>query len=91
MTNTIYFGSFSGYEEYYAVGSTAEEVKRLLWRMYANNFYGRPTKEDRRVFESEAWIRKLEFCEGLGYNTMCGENYTIKGNKLQTAKEVKER
>lgn len=83
MTNTIYFGSFSGYEEYYAIGQSAEEVKRLLWRMYANNFYGKPTKEDRRVFDDEVSIEEIAAVELFGYNTAYKESYTLKNNRLK--------
>lgn len=87
-TNKMYFGTFSSYEEYYAIGSNPEEVKKLLWRMYANNFCkgSKPTKEDRRIFEEEATIEEMEKVEAFGYNTAYKECYTLKSNKLQRMK-----
>lgn len=85
MTNKMYFGSFSSYEEYYAIGSNPEEVKKLLWRMYANNFCrgSKPTKEDRRIFDDEVCIEELAKVEAFGYNTAYKESYTLKNNRLK--------
>lgn len=81
----LYFGTFSAYEDYYAVGSTKEEVKKMLWKMYSRNFYGKPTKEDRKSFEEEVYIREIK-ADCFGYNTMNKECYIAKGNRLERAK-----
>ena len=85
MEHDLYFGIFYAYEEYYAIGETAEDVKKLLWKMYKNNFCGSPTKEDKRVFEDEIFIQKFRKTDNFGYETKYGECYTIKNNKLTRA------
>lgn len=82
MTHEFYFGSYSAYEEYYAIGETPEEVKAILWKMYCYNCYNKPTKEDKATFEEEVYIRKINGVQAFGYNTKYGESYTLKANKL---------
>lgn len=86
MTNELYFGTFSSYEEYYAIGSTAEEVKNLLWKMYSYACYNKPTKEDRQTFEDEVTIEKFTGVKSFGYSTAYKECYIIKGRKLERLK-----
>lgn len=84
--NKMYFGTYSVYEEYYAIGESAEEVKKLLWRMYCFNCYNRPTKEDRKSFEEEVNIREIKTSKAWGYNTQYKECYKLSGNKLERLK-----
>lgn len=85
MKNTgLYFGTFSAYEEYYAIGQSKEEVKTLLWKMYSRNFYGRPTKEDKATFEEEVSVEKFNLVEGFGYNTKFGGCYTLAKGRLKS-------
>lgn len=82
MAHEFYFGVFKAYEEYYAIAETAEDVKKMLWKMYSFNYYGKPTKEDRETFNEEVYIKKVSGVQAFGYNTAYGETYTTKGNKL---------
>ena len=71
MGNYIYIGEFGAYEEYYAVGTTYEEVKALLWKMYCGNCYNKPTREERKEFEETVYIRELPINDncGFGFNS----------------------
>lgn len=84
----LYFGSFGCYEDYYAIGSNPEEVKKILWKMYANNFCrgSKPTKEDRRDFEEVAYVEEVKAVEVFGYNTKCGDCFTLQNNRLKRLK-----
>lgn len=86
MANTIYFGVFNSYEEYYAIGETAEDVKKLLWKMYCFNCYSKPTKEDRKTFEEEIYIRAIKSGKTFGYNTKFCECYKLSGARLERVK-----
>lgn len=88
MKHDFYFGTYSVYEDYYAIGETVEEVKTILWKMYVYNCYNKPTKEDRRIFEEEVYIRKIKGVQAFGYNTAHGESYTLKANKLTRTEQT---
>ena len=86
---TIYYGRYSAYEEYYAIADTYENCKKMLWAMYKNNFYGRPTKEDRAEFEETVNIEKIsnfDLSKGFGVNT---KDYQPRAN-YRTLKAVGE-
>lgn len=88
MTHDFYFGRVSAYEDYYAIGNSKKEVKDILWKMYSFNFYGKPTEEDRRTFEEEVYIEKIEGVQSFGYNTKYGNSYTVKNNRLINTDEL---
>jgi hypothetical protein len=88
MKHEFYFGIFRAYEDYYAIGETEQEVKTLLWRMYSYNFYGKPAKENKRIFEEEVYIKKVAGVQGFGYNTKFGASYTIKNNRLTNTNKL---
>ena len=89
MKHEFYFGTFSSYEDYIAIGKTPEEVKAILWKMYTFNYYGKPNKDDRRIFEEEVNIYPVISGAAFGYNTAFHETYTTKGNRLITTKKFK--
>lgn len=89
----LYFGTFGSYEEYYAFGNNPEEVKKILWKMYCRNCYGKPTKEDKRIFEEEHNVKavKLPTVEkSYGFNSAdgCDRIFYLCGDRLKIAEEV---
>jgi hypothetical protein len=85
-TGKMYVGQFSSYEEYYAFGSNYADVKDLLWRMYRRNC-DTVTADDKRIFESEAWVQVLEAMPApevtYGFNTYdSGRIFGLKNNRL---------
>lgn len=88
MTHEFYFGRFSAYEDYYAIGESKAKVKAILWKMYVWNCYDKPTKEDKQTFEEEVWIEKIEGVQSFGYNTKYGNSYTVKSNRLIDTDEL---
>ena len=87
----LYFGQYGCYEEYYAIGETAEEVKKMLWKMYRFNCWNKPNKEDRETFEDEVYIQRIEVSSGAvyGFNTSdSGRVRKCKNDRLSDVKGV---
>lgn len=73
MRTGLYFGRFSGYNEYYAFGTTPEKVKQTLWLMYANALEVNGYEIDTTTFadfENELRIQKFagfDLAQGFGF------------------------